>query len=99
MILLSYNCRGLASQPKKLALRDLIRTYNPEILMLQETLGKGEDIIALLSKMLPGWLFQALDANGRSGGVVTSYKAGNLREIFAWGFENSLVLELYSKEL
>lgn len=68
MILLSYNCRGLASHPKKLALRDLIRQNNPDILMLQETLGKGEKIIDLLSKLLLGWVFQALDANGHFGG-------------------------------
>lgn len=68
MILLSYNYRVLASQPKKLALRDVIRQNNLDILMLQETLGKGEEIIALLSKLLLGWLFRALDANGRSRG-------------------------------
>ena len=79
MILLSFNCRGLASQPKKLAFRNLIRQYNPDILMLQETLGKGEEIIAFLSKLLPGWLFRAIDADGRSGGLVTRFKAGNLK--------------------
>ena len=67
--------------------------------MLQETLGKGEEIVALLSKLMPGWLFQALDADGRSGGLVTGYRVGNLREISAWGFDHTLALELYSKEL
>ena len=75
MNLLSFNCRGLASQPKKLAFRNLISQYNLDILMLQETLGKGEEIIELLSKLMPGWLFQALDADGRSGGLVTGYRA------------------------
>ena len=79
MIFISYNCRGLASQPKKLALRELVRVHSPDVLMLQETLGKGEEVIGLLTKLLPGWLFQTLDANGRNGGVVTGYKAGNLR--------------------
>ena len=73
MILLSFNCRGLASQPKKLAFRNLISQYNPDILMLQETLGKGEEIIAFLSKSMPGWLFRAIDADGRSGGLVTGF--------------------------
>ena len=70
MIFLSFNYRGLASQPKNLAFRELIRSQNPDVIMLQETLGKGDEVISVLSKLIPGWVFHALDVTGRSGAVV-----------------------------
>ena len=90
MIFLSFNCRGLASQPKKLAFRELIRSKNPDVIMLQETLGKGDEAINILSKMLPGWVFHALDAVGRSGEVVSGYNSKKLRYIYSWGYSGTL---------
>ena len=98
MIFLSYNCRGLASQPKKLVLRELVKAYNPDVILMQETLGQGGEVKGSLSKIFPGWIFHALDANGRSGGVASRYKVGKFKEISSWGFKNSLAIELYSNE-
>lgn len=99
MIILSYNNRGLASLPKKLALKELVRTNKPDILLIQEMLGKGEEVIGWLIKLFPGWTFHAIDANGHSGGVALGYNAKVLREISSWGSENVLAVELYSNEL
>jgi len=57
MIFLSCNCRGLASKPKKLALKEIVHRYNPDVLLLQETLGRGEEVTKVLSTLLPGWNF------------------------------------------
>ena len=99
MIILSYNCRGLASQPKKLALRELMKSYDPDVLMLQETLGLGVEVVGTLSRMFIGWGFHALDAHEISGRLVLGIKSGRLKEISSWGFENSLAMEVYSNEL
>ena len=99
MIILSFNCRGLASTPKKLALKDLVKENKPDILLLQETLGKGEDIIGCLHKLLPGWSFHAVDATGHSGGAALGFNMKAVREISSWGAENVLAVELYSNEL
>lgn len=65
---LSFHYRGLASRTKKLALKRLLDTEPSDIVFLQETLGKAEQISQILHSMLPGWCFYALYVNGRSGG-------------------------------
>ena len=41
MILLTLNCRGLASQPKKLAVKRLIVEQSVDVIFLQETMIEG----------------------------------------------------------
>ena len=81
MIFLYFNYRGLASQPKKLAFRELVRSQNLDIVLLQETLGKGDDVICSISKLLPNWVFYALDAVGRSRGMVTGFNPKKFRYV------------------
>lgn len=76
-----------------------MHSYNPDVILLQETLGKSDDVICTLQKFLPGWAFSALDAEGRSRGVVTGYNMRKLKEVSSWGSENCLAMELYSGEL
>lgn len=75
---MSFNCRGFASAPKKLALKALINSYKPNVLLLQETLGYGEEISRSLHKMFHGWDFQSMYAKGRSKGLATGMKEGRL---------------------
>ena len=98
-MILSYNCRCLASQPKKLALRELVKCYDPNVLRLQETLGLGIEVVGSISRMFLVWGFQAMDAHGRLGGLALGIKSGRLKEISSWGFENALVMEVNSNEL
>jgi len=74
MILSSWNCRGLASKPRKLALRDWILNSKSDIVFLQETLGKGLEVESMLSSLLPGWKFSAVVSSGHSGGLAIGYK-------------------------
>ena len=72
-----------------------MKSYEPKVLMLQETLGMGEEVVRTLYRIFLGWTFQALDAQGRSGGLAMGIKSGRLKEISSWGFENALAMEVY----
>lgn len=98
MICLSWNCRGLASKPKKLALKDLISRCNPDIVFLQETLGNSMEVEAALGSLLPGWVFMAADASGHSGGIAMGFKQGKLKVLSSWGLQNVLGMEVVSSE-
>jgi exonuclease III len=71
MKVISWNCRGMGSKVKEEAIRSLIRTETPDILLVQET--KLEDIAFLqASKKL--WMkseARAIPARGASGGIDT----------------------------
>ncbi len=64
MKFLSFNCRGLASASKKLALQRLVEVDPIEIILLQETLGLVEHITCSLQSLVLSWNFVAIDAVG-----------------------------------
>lgn len=94
MILSSWNCRGLANKPKKLALRDWILNSKSDIVFLQETLGIGSEVEAMLKTLLPGWVFTAIDSSGHSGGLAIGYKEGRIKVINQWGTKQVLGMEI-----
>ena len=57
MILLTLNCRGLASKPKKLAICRLVEEQHIDVLFLQESMGNGVLFADELESMLKGWSF------------------------------------------
>ena len=61
---LSFNCRGLASSSKKLAMKRLIATEPIDIIMLQEILCSADQIIGVMQTLVPGWNFFANDVVG-----------------------------------
>jgi len=98
MIFFSWNCRGLASKPKKLALKELSQRHNPNVLMLQETLGTSEEVLSSLKSLLQGWHFQVVDSIGHSGGLATGIKGGRLKLLNLWGMKHALSMEVQSPE-
>lgn len=70
MKILSFNCRGFASNSKKLALKRLLLSLTLDIIFLQETLCQADPLTKILHTWFPNWTFQALDASGRSGGLA-----------------------------
>ena len=68
MILMTLNCRGLASKPKKLAICKLVEDKHVDVLFMQESMGNGQLSVVELEFMLKGWTFLSLDAWGKSGG-------------------------------
>ena len=67
----SWNCRGLGSNLKEEALKDIVRLYKPEVLLIQET--KLEDVVLLqASKVF--WKkgqVRAVSSRGASEGIAT----------------------------
>ena len=70
MILMSLNVRGLASLPKKLAVKRLIDLHSVDVLFIQETMIEGGVLVQDLEFMIHGWKFISVDAMGRSGGLI-----------------------------
>ena len=90
MKLLSFNCRGLAGPHKKVALHRLVESSQPDILLLQETMGEEATIVPWLRALSKNWDFVGLDAIGRSGGVVTSWNTNTIKVENYWGFDCGL---------
>eukprot|EP00253_Pinus_taeda_P029489 PITA_29489 len=96
---LSYNCRGLASAPKKLALKRLIETKSIDIIMLQETLCSADQISKTFQALTPGWSFISLDVAGRSGGLAIGTNPHSIRVDATWGGTGYLGLNFFSADL
>lgn len=94
MVVLSFNCRGFAIASKKLALKTLFHFHCPDFIMLQETLGVGEEIKLSLKKMLLGWTFMTIYAKGRPGGLDLGVKYCSVKllnpevQIWYWGLRS-----------
>jgi len=95
MKILSFNCRGLASLIKKTSLRRLVDLNQPDIVLLQETLGNSEDTVKILETLLPGWKFVGVDARGRSGGVASGWNMKRCRCDSSWGFQGGVGLDIW----
>lgn len=99
MKLLSFNCRGLASPKKKLAMKRLFLSKLVDVILLQETLSKVKSIIPLLNSRLSGWTFHALDVSGHSGGVAVGFKNRSIVLKNIWGGRGFLGSDIYSKDV
>lgn len=71
---LSWNCRALENPRAVRHLRDLVKSHNPTLLFLSETLVK-KDVIAELSSNLGFADFFAVDVVGRNGGLAVFWKS------------------------
>lgn len=96
---LSFNCRGLASEPKKLAIRRLFESEQPDIILLQETLGPAETIEHCLNSISPRWKFLATDTSGRSGGLAIRINPRTIRLDSSWGGKGFLGANIFSADL
>eukprot|EP00253_Pinus_taeda_P016780 PITA_16780 len=96
MKILSFNCRGFASNAKKLALKRLLLSHSLDIILLQETLCQAEPLTKILNAWFPNWTFQALDASGRSGGLAigVNNRTAEIRNYF--GGRNFIGLDISS---
>eukprot|EP00253_Pinus_taeda_P031803 PITA_31803 len=96
---LSFNCRGLASSSKKLAMKRLIESELIDIIMLQETLCSADQITRALQAITPGWSYSAIDALGRSGGQAIGINPRSIKVNSTWGGSGFLGLDIYSADL
>ena len=74
MIVMTLNCRGLASKAKKLAICKLVADQSVDVLFLQETMGDGVLFAVNMELLLSGWNFCFVDAKGKSGGLLAGWR-------------------------
>eukprot|EP01018_Ginkgo_biloba_P032904 Gb_28853 [translate_table: standard] len=55
---------GLVSPSKNLALKRLVDSQKPDLLLLEETLCVVDKILGTLERLLGGWVFMCVDAQG-----------------------------------
>jgi exonuclease III len=73
MRFISFNHRGIGGVPKKLALKRLFSSLSPNILLLQETMCKGEVISKLVSPLVKELGFLYVNVDGDSGGILLGW--------------------------
>ena len=98
MILLSYNCSGLASPHNKSSIKRMITLLDPQIILLQETMGLSNKVKEALESWLPRWVFEAVDAVGKSRGLAIGWVANQIRCENIWGFHSGMGIDVYSRE-
>ena len=96
MIVMTLNCRGLASKPKKLAICRLVFDQSVDVLFLQETMGDGVLFAGNMELLLPGWTFCSVDAKGKSGGLLVGWKNRFFFFLNSRAMESGLSVALYS---
>lgn len=82
MKVISWNYRGMGSKAKEEAIRSLIRTETPDILLVQET--KVEDIVFLQTRKKLWFKSEAraISAQGASGGIGTLWNTSKFAVLF-----------------
>ena len=98
MILMTLNCRGLASKPKKLAVCRLVEDKHIDVLFLQESMGNGALFVDELESMMSGWTVLSVDARGKSGGLLLGWRSKFFHLLNAWGVGSGLCASLFSIE-
>ena len=99
MILMTLNCQGLTSFPKKLEVKRLIEQQSLDIIFIRETMCDGVDLVKDMELLLKGWLFISVDAKGKSGGLLIGWRSRNFLRMNAWAMHSGLCATLHSIEL
>jgi len=86
MKVLSFNCRGVASPSKKIALQRLVESTQLDIMMIQETLGDANLITPLLEILFKGWKFLGFDGKGCSVGLAIGWHIRSAKLLNSRGF-------------
>jgi len=71
MRIVSWNCRGLGTQPKIEAVKDLMKIEPSDILLLQETKIEGQSLMDISKSNWKKNEGIAVSSRGTSGGVAT----------------------------
>ena len=75
MILMTLNCRGLASHPKKLAVKRLIDEQSLDVIFLQENMYDGCVLVKEMELMIKVLQFISMGANDRFGGLLLGWRS------------------------
>jgi hypothetical protein len=86
----SFNYRGLFGTLKITSLKWMIDSEHLDFILLQETLGEGEEVKSRLSSLFLGWNFETLGSLGRSRGLDIGWNTHSIKFINPWGFESGI---------
>jgi hypothetical protein len=90
--------RGVGGAHKKIALKRCVVNYKPYVVSNQETVCEGSKVEAIYSSCLRDWSFCSLNAEDKSGGLVTRWNSS--KELIQSSFQNANIkTELESKQL
>ena len=77
----------------------MVEVDQPEIMLLQETLGVGIEVKTKLECWFGGWCFETLDVRGRSGGLAISWNSRCVKVLNVWGMESVLGISIKALDL
>ena len=75
MIMMTLNCRGLASIPKKLVVCRLVADQLIDVLFLQETMADGFIFAGEMETLLNRWSFVSVDSKGKLGSLLLGWSS------------------------
>ena len=99
MKVLSFNCKGLVCPHKRSALRQVVELYQPEIILLQETLGEGLEVKTNLESQFGGWCFETLDVRGHSSYLAIGWNSRSVKVLNVWGMESILGISIKALDM
>ena len=67
------NIRGVGGASKLLSLRRVCETVRPDIILIQETMVSADKAIEVFTKVVGRWFMSAVDASGKSGGLLSTW--------------------------
>ena len=75
----SWNCRGLGSNLKEESLKDIVRLYKPEVLLIQETKLEGVVLLQASKVFWKKGQGKAVSARGAPGGIATCWDTSKFK--------------------
>jgi hypothetical protein len=97
MIILSFNVRGVGGAHKNIALKRVIQSLNPYIILLQKTMCSGTKDRSTLEARLKNWDFYSLDLDGMSGGLIMGWGLA-CKVLSSYSFPSTISIKLMIKE-
>ena len=62
-------------------------------------MGASENVKKALESWLLGWVFEAVDAVGKSGGLAIGWVSNQIRCENIWGFQSGMGIDVYNREI
>jgi hypothetical protein len=95
----SFHWQGQLLFLKKFSLHKLVESTQPNLILLQETLGEAASIITFLESFLKHWKFIGVYAKGRSRGLAIGWNTRSVKILNSWGFDLGLGINIFQEDL
>jgi exonuclease III len=98
MKIISWNCRGLGSQSKKYAMKDLIRITNPDLLLVQKTKLEEHEFLQTSARLWKKGARVVVTAKGGSGGIGSLWNSSTFKLLKTEHYTHWILTNLLHKE-